>query len=135
MEKKRRAKENFAITPFFLRSAVYLYAPIFFSLFFVLPIYAHICIYLIYVYVLAWFLFSPMIAREGHKISRTYTLYLYYGVPLRGDDKMSNRSSGTVYAYIDDQFNTVAKEKAREEKKIRDKLRENEGICLFGPIK
>jgi hypothetical protein len=41
------------------------------------------------------FFFSPMIAREGHKISRTYTLYLYYGAPLRGDDKMSNRSSGT----------------------------------------
>jgi hypothetical protein len=41
---------------------------------------------------------------------------------------MSNRSSGTLYAYIDDQYNTTVKEKARrEEKKTRDKLRENVG--------
>jgi hypothetical protein len=120
---------------FFLRFAVYLYHPSFFFLFFVLPIYAHIYIYLIYVYTFAWFLFSPMIAREGHKISCTYTLYLYDDAPLWGHDKMSNRSSGTFYAYIDDQYNTVAKEKAREEKKTRDKLRENGCICLFGPIK
>lgn len=50
-----------------------------------------------------WFLFSPMIAREGHKISRTYIRYLYDDAPLRGDDKMSNRSSGTCNAYIHDQ--------------------------------
>ena len=79
---------------------------------------------------------SPMIAREGHKISRIYILYLYCSAPLRGDDKMSNRSSGTSYAYIDDQCNTVAKKKARkreEEEKNRETNCEN--ICLFRPIK
>jgi hypothetical protein len=75
----------------------------------------------------AWFLFSPMIAREGHKISRTYTLYLYDDAPLRGDDKMSNRSSGTFYAYIDDQYNTVAKEKTRREKKNERQIARKRG--------
>jgi hypothetical protein len=65
-----------------------------------------------------------MIAREGHKISRTYILYLYYRAPLQGEDKMSNRSSGTLYAYIDDQYNTLTKEKARREKKKEKKMQE-----------
>jgi hypothetical protein len=38
---------------------------------------------------------------------------------------MSNRSSGAAYAYIDDQYNTVAKEKkAKEEEKKRQIARE-----------
>lgn len=114
---------------FFLRFAVYLYAPISFFPSLLRP-YQYICtyihIYLIYAYVFGWFLFfpSPMIAREGHKISRTYILYLYYRAPLQGEDKMSNRSSGTLYAYIDDQYNTLTKEKARREKKKEKKMRE-----------
>jgi hypothetical protein len=66
-----------------------------------------------------------MIGREGDKISRTYVLYLCCAPP-QGDDEMSNRSSGTTYAYIDDQYNTVAKERKKKKGRERDKLRENE---------
>jgi hypothetical protein len=62
-----------------------------------------------------------MIVREGHKISRTYTLYLYCRAPPQGNDKMSNRSSGT--SYIDDQRNRVGNKRERRGEK-RDKLRE-----------
>lgn len=84
----------------------------------------------------AWFLFSPMIAREGHEISRTYTLYLWRSVPPQGDDKMSNRSSGTAYMHTLI-INAIRGWKRNGEKRKweRDKLRENESTCLFGPIK
>jgi len=130
MEKKRRAKENFAITPFLFKVCSLSISPIFFFLFFALPICAHIHIYLIYVYTFAWFLFSPIIAREGHKISCTYTLYLYDDAPLWGHDKMSNRSSGTFYAYIDDQYNTVQKGK-REKKKKRETNCEKTDVNVY----
>ena len=48
-----------------------------------------------------------MIAREGDEISRTSPLYLCCAVRPQGDDEMSNRSSGTPYAYIHDQYNTA----------------------------
>jgi hypothetical protein len=74
-----------------------------------------------------------MIAREGHKISRIYIFYLYRDAPPQGDDKMSNRSSGTLYAYIDDQYNTMVKEKEGERE---EKNRETnyERICVYMSI-
>jgi len=107
---------------------IYMHPSLFSPLFFVpTNIYAHIytSIWSTRMCLDGFFFFpSPMIAREGHKISRTYILYLYYRAPLQGEDKMSNRSSGTLYAYIDDQYNTLTKEKARREKKKEKKMRE-----------
>jgi hypothetical protein len=73
---------------------------------------------------MGFFSSSPMIVREGHKISRTYTLYLYCRASPQGNDKMSNRSSGT--SYIDDQRNRVGnkRERAKEEEKKRQIGRE-----------
>lgn len=58
-----------------------------------------------------------MIGRVGHKMSRIYTLYLEYGAPPQGDDKMSNRSSGSSYAYIDDQMQYDGKSETEKRKK------------------
>jgi len=44
---------------------------------------------------------------------------------------MSNRSSGTFYAYIDDQYNTLAKEKAREEKKNERQIARKTGVYVY----
>ena len=70
---------------------------------------------------------SPMIAREGDKISRTSILYLYCRAPPQGDDEMSNRSPGTSTAHIDDQYNTVlaiGKKKNERTKTRRKKSRQ-----------
>lgn len=77
-----------------------------------------------------------MIVREGHKISRICALYLYCRAPPQGDDKMSNRSSGTPCAHIDDQCNTVEKkERTKKKREKRTNCKTNERTCLFGPIK
>lgn len=62
-----------------------------------------------------FFFFPPMIAREGREISRTYTFYLSSGAPQWIDDKMSNRSSGTLQAYIDDKKREKGREREKKE--------------------